>query len=121
MNDDNDYYGVNNFNSAYAQQERNRANIAHNDAMNAMRKAGQLELEVDEANRKIKELAVYHAGNGNINIPNMLNKIEISIPPLKVQEEIIKKIEQLESETSHYTTYAKVLQTELDSNSKTIK
>ncbi len=45
----------------------------------------------------------------------------IPVPLLKVQEEIIKKIEQLESETSHYSTYAKVLQTELDSISKTIE
>ena len=41
-------------------------------------------------------------------------EFNIPVPPLEIQEEIIKRIESLEQESSHYNQYAKMLQTELN-------
>ena len=43
-----------------------------------------------------------------------IQNLQIPVPPLEIQEEIIKRIELLEQESSHYNQYAKMLQTELD-------
>lgn len=48
-------------------------------------------------------------------------KLIILVPPLEVQEEIVKKIEQAESETSHYAIYSKAIQKELDNISQMVK
>lgn len=59
-----------------------------------------------------KSLSV-HNGMPGITKP-ILENIQISIPSLEVQEEIIKRIESLEQKSSHYNQYAKMLQIELD-------
>ena len=51
----------------------------------------------------------------------LLREFEVFVPPLKVQEEIVKKIEQTESETSHYAIYSKAIQKELDNVSQIVK
>lgn len=48
-------------------------------------------------------------------------RLKILIPSLKVQEEIVKKIEQAESEASHYAVYSKAIQKELDNVSQMVK
>ena len=40
-------------------------------------------------------------------------KIQIPIPSLELQEEIIKRIEELEEQSSHYNKYSKMLEKEL--------
>lgn len=49
-----------------------------------------------------------------------LEKLQIPVPPLEVQEEIIKRIEALDNKSSHYNQYAQMLQTELDNISDII-
>ena len=44
-----------------------------------------------------------HLSKENINI------VEIPIPPLNIQEQIIHKIEQLNDQSSHYNVYAQIL------------
>jgi type I restriction-modification system DNA methylase subunit len=66
-----------------------------------------------------KKLSV-HNGMPGITKP-ILENIKIPVPQLKVQEEIIKKIEDLDSKSSHYSTYAEILQKELDNISKSIE
>jgi type I restriction-modification system DNA methylase subunit len=56
----------------------------------------------------------------NINICTFKN-LEIPVPPLNIQEEIINKINKLNEQSSHYDTYAKVIQTELDNITETIQ
>ncbi len=61
-----------------------------------------------------KQLLVF-TGNGLKHLSKEnINSIQIPVPSLEVQEEIIKRIESLEQESSHYNQYAKMLQTELD-------
>lgn len=56
----------------------------------------------------------------NINICTFKN-LEIPVPSLEIQEEIINKINKLNEQSSHYDTYAKVIQTELDNITETIQ
>ena len=60
-------------------------------------------------------------GNGqpHVNTNDMIN-FNIPVPPLEVQEEIIKRIEALEQKSSHYNQYTQMLQTELDNISDII-
>lgn len=48
----------------------------------------------------------------NLNMEGFKN-IQIPIPPLQIQEEIIKKIEALDTSASHYNEYSKMLEKEL--------
>jgi len=43
----------------------------------------------------IQEMAEYCTGNGNINVPNMLNAIEIPVPPLQIQDLIVKELDSM--------------------------
>ena len=56
-----------------------------------------------------------HLSKENINI------VRIPVPSLEIQEEIINKINKLNEQSSHYDTYAKVIQTELDNITETIQ
>ncbi len=67
---------------------------------------------------KWKSLSV-HNGMPGITKP-ILENIQIPVPPLEVQEEIIKRIEALDVKSSHYNQYAQMLQTELDNISDII-
>jgi len=63
-----------------------------------------------------------YEGNGrkHLNI-NAFKNLQIPIPPLNIQNQIITQIEFLQSESSHYETYAKCLEKELDSISEIIQ
>lgn len=65
---------------------------------------------------------LYISGNA---IPKLtkynIERLNIFVPSVKIQDEIVKKIEQLEFETSHYYIYSKAIQTELDNISQIIK
>ena len=65
----------------------------------------------------------YASGNAqkNMETSKLLDNFTIPIPPLKIQQEIIHKIEQLNDVSSHYKQYAKTLQIELDNIMETIK
>lgn len=52
---------------------------------------------------------------------NALLNLQIPVPSLEIQEQIVKKIETLNDKSSHYTEYAKCLQEELDLACETIK
>ena len=65
-------------------------------------------------------LADYGSGLGYIQMPKIQN-LEIPIPPLNIQEQIIHKIAQLNDQSSHYNVYAQILQKEIDMISDTIK
>lgn len=58
----------------------------------------------------------YASGNAqkNMETEKLKREFKIPVPPLEVQEEIIKRIEALEQESSHYNQYAKMLETELN-------
>ena len=45
---------------------------------------------------------------------NILQNLEITVPPLNIQQQIIHKIEQLNNHQSHYQQYALLLQNELN-------
>jgi type I restriction-modification system DNA methylase subunit len=66
-----------------------------------------------------KDLAV-HNGMPGITRP-ILENIQIPIPPLEIQQEIINKIKALDDHTSHYSTYAKTLEQELSNIMETIQ
>lgn len=42
---------------------------------------------------EIQKMAEYCTGNGNINVPDMLEKIKIPIPPIEVQNLIVKELD----------------------------
>ena len=65
-------------------------------------------------------LADYSSGLGYIQMPKIQN-LEIPIPPLNIQQQIIHKINLLNEQSSHYNTYAQTLQSEIDMISETIK
>jgi len=60
----------------------------------------------------ISKYASGQIGGGNLNKTSLFN-IQIPIPSLDLQEEIIKKIQALEQESSHYNEYSKMLEKEL--------
>lgn len=64
--------------------------------------------------QSIQKLAIYCTGNGNINIPNMLNKIKIHIPPIEKQNEIVQYCESND-------TLIKQLEIEIEQNKKLAK
>jgi len=61
---------------------------------------------------KLMAKAKYGSGLGSISLTD-INNFQIPIPSLELQEEIIKRIEALELETSHYNEYSKMLEKEL--------
>jgi type I restriction-modification system DNA methylase subunit len=61
----------------------------------------------------ISKYASGQIGSGNLNKTSLYN-IKIQVPPLDIQEEIIKRIELLEHKSSHYNQYAEILQSELN-------
>lgn len=65
----------------------------------------------------------YTSGNAqqNMETNKLLNEFQIPVPSLEIQEEIINKINKLNEQSSHYDTYAKVIQTELDNITETIQ
>jgi len=72
------------------------------------------------ANRyKIETLRATNAAP-NISWSNLQN-LEIPVPSLEIQEEIINKINKLNEQSSHYDQYAKFIQTELDNITETIQ
>jgi type I restriction-modification system DNA methylase subunit len=52
---------------------------------------------------------------------DVLKNLEIPVPSLEIQEDIINKINKLNEQSSHYDTYAKFIQTELDNITETIQ
>ncbi len=67
----------------------------------------------------ILKLAKFGTRLGNITKFSFEN-FKVPVPPLQVQEEIIKRIEALDVKSSHYNQYAQMLQTELDNISDII-
>jgi restriction endonuclease S subunit len=65
----------------------------------------------------------YTSGNAqqNMETNKLLNEFKIPVPSLEIQEEIINKINKLNEQSSHYDTYAKFIQTELDNITETIQ
>lgn len=68
----------------------------------------------------IDKYASGQIGKGSLN-KSSLNKIKIPVPSLEKQQEIVNKIEEINAETSHYTKYAELLTTELNSVIETIQ
>jgi len=68
----------------------------------------------------ISKYASGQIGIGSLNKTSLYN-IQIPVPSLEIQEEIINKINKLNEQSSHYDTYAKVIQTELDNITETIQ
>jgi type I restriction-modification system DNA methylase subunit len=66
-----------------------------------------------------KNLSV-HNGMPGITRP-ILENIQIPIPPLHIQEQLINKINSLNEQSFYYELYAKTLQTEIDHIMETIK
>lgn len=68
---------------------------------------------------------VSHYASGQIGIGSLnktsLGNIQIPIPSLETQQEIVNKINKINDETSHYAIYAKCLKQELENINETIK
>lgn len=62
----------------------------------------------------IQRLAKYATGNGNINVPEMLETINIKIPYEKIQSNIMKKMTELEPHIITNKIYSSELQTHID-------
>ena len=87
-----------------------------------------------KANTNIKYLHMYLLANTKIiskefqggdkkylNMTGFKNNIKIPIPSLKVQEEIVNRIEKLNESSSHYTQYSQILSQELENMIETIQ
>jgi len=63
-----------------------------------------------------KQLLIFTGNTGGLKhlSKENINQVKIPVPSLEVQEEIIKRIESLELQSSHYNQYAKILETELN-------
>jgi hypothetical protein len=68
----------------------------------------------------VSKYASGQIGKGSLN-KTSIYKIQIPIPPLNIQNKIVQQIELLQSESSHYDTYAKSLEKELDSINEIIQ
>lgn len=79
-----------------------------------------LYLYLQSIKKQLMLMADYGSGLGYIQMPKIQN-LEIPVPSLEIQEDIINKINKLNEQSSHYDTYAKVIQTELDNITETIQ
>jgi type I restriction-modification system DNA methylase subunit len=71
---------------------------------------------------KLYDFTSITKSNSIPNIPwGKLKNIILPIPPLDIQEKIVKQIEKLDEKTSHYNVYSEMIQKELDLLTETIK
>lgn len=69
----------------------------------------------------IQKMAKYATGNGNINVPEMLEKIIVKIPDECNTKKLLDKMRVFDNQKSTYQSYADELQTQIDKMMKTIK